>query len=507
MNYPPPSPAVVPERPPLAILGVPFDPLTTDETVALIARMVASGRPHYLATANVDFVVQASEDVELRRILFDAHAVLCDGMPLVWASRKLGNPLPERVTGSDLVPRLLKEAEERGWRVYFLGGTESSVATAAENTRRKHPRLRLVGAYSPPFKPLLEMDHEGILARIREVKPDLLFVAFGCPKQEKWINMNYRKLGVPVSIGVGATIDFLAGTMKRAPVWMQRTGTEWIFRMLQEPRRLARRYGKDLWVFGMAIQRQVRDAQRRRATQGSGAGKQAQATVTPVMPVKAKRGVGEGGRIPVVTLAGPERLDALAAGELRTPWLGGVDGGDAVLDLGGTVFVDSTGIGLLTRLRRQARERGSEFRLASVGSGVRASLRLMQLEDFFEVSETVEEALGSIAEKRREREQAVVPGRGEAVELRWVGDVTAVTGDGVAAVALDVIEGKGAGGRLVVDLSGVTFVDSSGVGMMVKLKKAAKRRDVELVYEKATPVVLNVLKLTKLDEFLLGRRA
>ena len=90
--------------------------------------MISSGLPHYLATANVDFVVQASEDVELRRILFDAHAVLCDGMPLVWASRKLGNPLAERVTGSDLVPRLLREAEERGWRVYFLGGTDASVA-------------------------------------------------------------------------------------------------------------------------------------------------------------------------------------------------------------------------------------------------------------------------------------------------------------------------------------------------------------------------------------------
>jgi N-acetylglucosaminyldiphosphoundecaprenol N-acetyl-beta-D-mannosaminyltransferase len=502
MNQNPPSPAVVPERPPLAILGVPFDPLTTDETVALIARMISSGLPHYLATANVDFVVQASEDVELRRILFDAHAVLCDGMPLVWASRKLGNPLPERVTGSDLVPRLLREAEERGWRVYFLGGTDASVAAAAANTQKKHPKLKLVGAYSPPFKPLLEMDHEGILARIREAKPDLLFVAFGCPKQEKWINMHYRRMGVPVSIGVGATIDFLAGTVKRAPVWMQKTGLEWIFRMLQEPRRLAKRYGKDLWVFGMAIQRQVRDSRVRRAARKPETAMGAKATVIPVVSA----GVAPGRPVPKIQrLEGPERLDAAAAGDLRNVWVSAVEGGDVVLDLGSTQFADSTGIGLLTRLRRQARESGREFRLAAVGSRIGDSLRLMQLESFFQVFGSVEEATASIEEQRRQ--QAPVAVAPETAEVQWQGDITAVTADSVASVALPLIEAKAAGSRLAVDLSGVAFVDSTGVGMMLKLKKAAKRRGVDLVYEKAAPAVLNVLKLTKLDEFLLGRRA
>ena len=169
-------PAAVPlpsARPsPIAILGIPFDNVTTADTLQLIEEMIASGQPHYLATANVDFVAQAFVDVELQRILFDAHLVVADGMPLVWASRWLGNPLPERVTGSDLTPRLLADAERKGWRVYFLGGTEQSVATAAENTRRKHPKLQLVGAYSPPFKPLSEMDDEDILRRIRAVKPD-----------------------------------------------------------------------------------------------------------------------------------------------------------------------------------------------------------------------------------------------------------------------------------------------------------------------------------------------
>src|ERR1044071_6384537 len=122
--------------PPIAILGVPFDNVTTAETIDLIERMVASPRPHYLVTANVDFLVQAQDDVEMRRSLFAAHLVLCDGTPLVWASRLLGNPLPERVAGADLVPLLMRVAEEKGYRIFFLGATEDSAQRAVENLKQ-----------------------------------------------------------------------------------------------------------------------------------------------------------------------------------------------------------------------------------------------------------------------------------------------------------------------------------------------------------------------------------
>jgi anti-anti-sigma factor len=228
----------------------------------------------------------------------------------------------------------------------------------------------------------------------------------------------------------------------------------------------------------------------------------AKATVIPVVSA----GVAPGRPVPKVQrLEGPERLDAAAAGDLRNVWVSAVEGGDVVLDLGSTQFADSTGIGLLTRLRRQARESGREFRLAAVGSRIGDSLRLMQLESFFQVFGSVEEATASIEEQRRQ--QAPVAVAPETAEVQWQGDITAVTADSVASVALPLIEAKAAGSRLAVDLSGVAFVDSTGVGMMLKLKKAAKRRGVDLVYEKAAPAVLNVLKLTKLDEFLLGRRA
>ena len=204
--------------------------MTRVEAAQLVDQMIASRQPHYLVTANVDFLVQAQADVELRRILFDAHLVLCDGTPLVWASRLLGNPLPERVAGADLAPLLIRIASERNYRLSFLGGTPESTTQALANIRAKYPRLSVAG-YSPPFNKLLEMDHDQIKRRISEAEPDLLFVSFGCPKQEKWIAMHYQSLGVPVAAGVGGTIDFLAGHLKRAPVWIQRMGLEWLFRM------------------------------------------------------------------------------------------------------------------------------------------------------------------------------------------------------------------------------------------------------------------------------------
>src|SRR6266705_1362671 len=177
-----------PSRPgfPISILGVPFDNVTTAEAIHLIEQMIVSGRPHYLATANVDFLVQAQRDTELHRILCDAHLVLCDGTPLLWASHLLGNPLPERVAGADLVPLLIQAAAERGYRVFFLGASPEAASQAMANLRRQFPRLKIAGNYSPPYKPLLEMDHDEIKRRIREASPDLLFVSFGCPKQEKW---------------------------------------------------------------------------------------------------------------------------------------------------------------------------------------------------------------------------------------------------------------------------------------------------------------------------------
>lgn len=239
-------------KPPVNLLAVPFDNVTFHESLDRIQEMIWSRQPHYVATANVDFVVRARRDPRFRRALLGAHLILCDGTPLIWASRIFRNPLPERVAGSDLVPELLKLAAQNNYRLFFLGTTPEACAQAAANVRKQFPGI-VVDCFSPPFRPLHEMDNDEIIRRIHAAQPDIVLVAFGSPKAEKWMQLNYRAVNVPVMIGVGGTIDFLAGHLKRAPRWMRRNGLEWAFRLLQEPRRLFKRYLTDLWHFGIAI--------------------------------------------------------------------------------------------------------------------------------------------------------------------------------------------------------------------------------------------------------------
>ena len=245
------------EPPAIAIFGIPFHDLTLTEVLRDIDQMVERREPGFIVTPNLDFAAQASRDVELHRIILGAHRILCDGMPLVWSSRLLGSPLKERVAGSDLVPILAEHAAKKGHRLYFLGSTPEVLEQAREILVQRHPGLRIVGVDSPPFVPLSEMDQEGIAGRIRAARPDILLVALGCPKQEKWIWMNHQNLGVPCSIGIGASLDFIAGKTHRAPRWMQKTGTEWIFRLLQEPRRLLGRYAWDFCFLVSALTRQL----------------------------------------------------------------------------------------------------------------------------------------------------------------------------------------------------------------------------------------------------------
>jgi N-acetylglucosaminyldiphosphoundecaprenol N-acetyl-beta-D-mannosaminyltransferase len=238
---------------PVDILGVPFDRVTLNGAMDRIESMIAEGGAHYVVTPNVDFLVKARRDPELHRILGKADLVLCDGKPLVWASHLLGNPLPGRVAGSDLIPSLISRASERGWRIFLLGGAPGVAAEASRRMAADFPLLPQVAHYSPPLSHLDDMDSDEIARRLRAARPDIVLVCFGCPKQEKWISRNYGALEVPVMIGAGGTVDFLAGRLARAPRWMRRSGTEWLFRLLQEPRRLAMRYADDLVSFAPAI--------------------------------------------------------------------------------------------------------------------------------------------------------------------------------------------------------------------------------------------------------------
>ena len=481
----------LPTHPSVAILGVSFDPVTMEETVALIEGMIQARTPRYLATANLDFTVQATWDVELRRILFDAHLVLCDGMPLVWASRLLHAPLPERVTGSDMTPLLLKIASEKGYRVFMLGGAEDSLMRAMSKIKDQYPNLE-IDAYSPPFTPLLEMDQEDICGRIESFKPDLLFVAFGCPKQEKWINMNFRKGLAPVSVGVGATIDFIAGQVNRAPLWMRKTGLEWVFRLCQEPKRLFKRYMIGLWMFSSNLLKQIylnRPPRRLKKYSSD--------------PVHFES-IHSENELSYQLCKLPGVLTARQISRQIDHWQKILLwNGDIILDLTQTQFLDSLAVGLVLRLRKQTRSQEKHLILVGAEEAVRSIFTRYGMEIFLQFESTLEEGL-----KKLELDMdvsPVIPESGTEL-MKWVGEVTAANCDSVWESTRSNIESHLGGkrtGPLQVDLSKLIFIDSSGVGTMVKVKKFAREKGIGIQFLNPSPAVENVLQLTQMKKFLL----
>jgi N-acetylglucosaminyldiphosphoundecaprenol N-acetyl-beta-D-mannosaminyltransferase len=217
-----------------------------DQVLDAVEAKIAEGGFHQIATANVDFLLKSVHDEELHETLCRCDFVLADGMPVVWASHLLGTGLKERVTGADLVPRLADLSARKGYRIFLLGASEASSSGSAAWMEKTYPGVRIVGRYCPSYQTLEEMDHQEMLTRIEAAQPDILLVSFGNPKQEKWLAMHRHQLNVPVCIGVGATFDFLSGRVSRAPAWMQHSGLEWLYRTIQEPSRLAKRYASNL---------------------------------------------------------------------------------------------------------------------------------------------------------------------------------------------------------------------------------------------------------------------
>lgn len=227
---------------PVKVWGLPLVPNTFAQALDRIDRLIAAGQPSFFITANLNYAMLTDLDERLQRLNDRAAFVLADGMPLVWWSRLGPRPLPERVAGSDLIYGMCERAAEKGHRVFLLGAGPGIAEAAAENLVNRYPGLQIVGVECPPFRRLTVDEESQQFGRIREARPDILFVAFGQPKGELWIAEHLEELGVPVCVQVGASLDFVAGKVKRSPKWMQRVGVEWVYRLAQEPRRLAGRY-------------------------------------------------------------------------------------------------------------------------------------------------------------------------------------------------------------------------------------------------------------------------
>ncbi len=454
------------------------------ETMAWIDDLIASKRSAYFVTANLDFAAQASGDVELQRILVEAELVLCDGTPLVWASHLAGKPLRERVAGSDLVPQLAAHAEQRGYKIFLLGGEPAILEKAAANLCKQHPRLPPVKCYSPPFAGLLDLDHAGILERLEEARPDILLVAFGCPKQEKWISMHYRELGIPCSIGVGATVDFLAGKVSRAPAWMAKLGLEWIFRLSQEPKRLFGRYWRDICFLISQSWKEFHVARATRALPPP-------QSVTPV----AAPG------LEVIVWKGAISADVLhqfPKPTMKAPF---------VIDLSGVSRVDSRGLGMMLRMMRESWTSGVGGCFLAPSDAVQKLVAVTQLERILPMAATMEEAKALLL---REAAALRLPPHldegGLRVSFKFPPRVTAQNVETLGLAIRQSWEELPQARRIAMDFVETNFIDSSGLGLLLQIHRmAAQRPEGRMDILHLHNNILNVIRVAQLETLLLPR--
>lgn len=230
----------------VSILDVMVDSVTMKEAVNAVERMIEEKKNALVATANAEMIMMTLKDRELKDILNHADLVVPDGAGTVWAARHLGFHMPERVAGFDLVQKLLARAPQKGLKIFFFGAAPGVAHKAKAAAEKKYPGISVVGVRDGYFKEAEEAD---IVEEIRRAHPDLLLVALGVPRQEKWIKKHLLALGVPVAIGVGGTFDVMAGIVKRAPVWMQRAKIEWLYRGVLQPKRIGRLMALPKFVF------------------------------------------------------------------------------------------------------------------------------------------------------------------------------------------------------------------------------------------------------------------
>jgi N-acetylglucosaminyldiphosphoundecaprenol N-acetyl-beta-D-mannosaminyltransferase len=235
------------------ILGVGVSVINMTTALASIERWIASRRRHYVCITGVHGVMESQRDPELRRIHNTAGMVTPDGMPMVWLLWASGHRSADRVYGPDLMLAVLERSGERGYRHFLFGASEATLASLQANLHARFPGLNVVGAHSPPFRPLTAHEDAGIVEMINAARPDVVWVGLSTPKQEWWMAEHRNCLEAPVLVGVGAAFDVHAGVVRHAPRFIQRSGFEWLFRLVMEPRRLWRRYLRNNPAFLLCI--------------------------------------------------------------------------------------------------------------------------------------------------------------------------------------------------------------------------------------------------------------
>jgi N-acetylglucosaminyldiphosphoundecaprenol N-acetyl-beta-D-mannosaminyltransferase len=238
------------------VLGVGISTVTPETALEAMAGWIRRGDKHYVCVTGVHGVMESQRDPALLEIHNGSGLTVPDGMPMVWACQRAGAPWVTRVYGPDLMRLVCKEAPAAGWRMFFYGATQDVVDRLLAHLRATNPGLQVAGSICPPFRPLSEEEKRAIVTEINAARPDVVWVGLSTPKQERWMSENRPYLEAPVLVGVGAAFDFVSGSKRQAPPWLQRLGLEWLYRMLAEPRRLAKRYLKNNPAFAVrAIRR------------------------------------------------------------------------------------------------------------------------------------------------------------------------------------------------------------------------------------------------------------
>lgn len=466
------------------LLGLPFNVITMDETIEDAVNFVEARTPSYIITANADFIAQAYQNKPLRDILFHADRAVCDGMPLVWLSRIFKPELPERVAGSDLVFRLFGEANARGWKVYFLGSDDETLTSAKSILKKDYPNMDVVGTFSPPFGAVEDWPNEAILADVKATAPDLLLVAVGCPKQEYWICKYKKEAGVPLSLGIGASLDFICGRQVRAPMWVQKVGMEWLWRLLGNPQRLFKRYAMDFYYLFRLSFLQWRLTSNRKYV-----------AVPAVAAAPVERGqlrsVAHYATHKVYYWHGEVGQASLGEAERPSSYDGPV-----FLDLADVTFMDSSGIGHLAQVARAARQHGVPFALINPSKTVSGIIKAMRLDSQFPSYANEAEAIAT----------CLIPDVApEGVVVRRIALLTTFKRSGskesVAALE-DAVSSLADGVWLTVDLKELDFIDSFAISCLLSAFRKVKAKGGQLRIENIQPVPEQAMRLMRVYDLL-----
>jgi N-acetylglucosaminyldiphosphoundecaprenol N-acetyl-beta-D-mannosaminyltransferase len=496
------------------ILGIPVDNLTFDQAIEsifeLIKRFDRDHQAKYVATVNVDFIVNTVSWLpnrfrhpELVTILRKADLVTADGMPVVWAARLLGTRLKERVTGADLVPGLAKACALRGKSIYLLGGQGDVAWKTAEIFQKQYPDLHIAGISSPFVHVEGEkiIDEEAvdqqILADINQARPDILFVGFGNPKQEMWFERNRSKLKAAVTIGIGGTFEFITGRVKRAPVWIQKSGLEWIYRITQDPMRLFKRYFIGFFKFGILILPPILYLKYRKLFFNLKI-KQATRASAPLSPETHKE-TSACLAVDVIVLDDP--LDANQITTRGETLLQSIDGNNSLLmDLSQVSFIDSSGIGFLVKLYTRFQKEKFQLAFCGIQPPVLRTLKVSRILDLFKgaLFDTREEAMTSLLDHGGHKDFSYFKDETEKmIILHLFGQLDA---DKISKMDIPGFTQGLDGKHCLLNLRGLSFADSSAIMLFLKVRKLTFQRGKSCFLCEPPDNVKQMLKITRVDK-------